>query len=84
MDCICGSFLISAVSAFYHPSFESVIPEILEGENLIQGNSLFKLSETITTFAGPSIAGILIALVGTHNLLYFNFLRIFFLEYSLA
>jgi len=71
------AFLISAVSAFYHPSFESVIPEILEGENLIQGNSLFKLSETITTFAGPSIAGILIAWVGTHNLLYFNFFTYF-------
>jgi MFS family permease len=67
------AFCLSSVSAFYHPSFESVVPEILKGENLIQGNSLFKLSETITTFIGPSIAGVLIAVIGIHNLLYLNF-----------
>lgn len=72
------AFSLSSVSAFYHPSFESIVPEILQGKNLIQGNSLFKLSETITTFIGPSIAGVLIAIIGIHNLLYFNFVTYFF------
>ncbi|MFJ7931604.1 MFS transporter [Peribacillus sp. NPDC096448] len=72
------AFLLSSVSAFYHPSFESIVPETLQGKNLIQGNSLFKLSETLTTFIGPSIAGILIAVIGAHNLLYFNFVTYFF------
>ncbi|MFC7393986.1 MFS transporter [Scopulibacillus cellulosilyticus] len=71
-------FLLSSISAFYHPSFESIVPEILQGKNLIQGNSLLKLSETITTFIGPSIAGVLISIIGTINLLYFNFFTYFF------
>ncbi|SFS46793.1 MFS transporter [Marininema halotolerans] len=66
------TFCIASVSAFYHPCFESVIPEVLQDENLVQGNSLFKLVETITTFTGPSIAGVSIALMGTANVLYLD------------
>ncbi|MBM7644586.1 MFS family permease [Scopulibacillus daqui] len=72
------AFLLSSISSFYHPSFESIVPEILKGENLIQGNSLLKLSETITTFIGPSIAGVLISMIGSINILYFNFATYFF------
>lgn len=63
-------FCLASVSAFYHPSFESVVPEVLKDKNLVQGNSLFKLAETITTFTGPSIAGLLIAIIGVANVLY--------------
>ncbi|SDX35981.1 Transmembrane secretion effector [Marininema mesophilum] len=63
-------FCIASVSAFYHPCFESVVPEVLQNDNLVQGNSLFKFVETITTFTGPSIAGVMVALLGTANVLY--------------
>lgn len=66
------AFILASISAFYHPSFESIMPEILSGDNLVQGNSFFRLSETLTSFIGPSIAGFLIAFIGNINLLYFT------------
>ncbi|MFC4077068.1 MFS transporter [Salinithrix halophila] len=70
-------FCLASVSAFYHPSFESVVPEVLQDKNLVQGNSLFKLSETLTTFAGPSIAGFLIAMMGVAHVLYIDSVSFF-------
>ncbi|AMR83362.1 MFS transporter [Bacillus thuringiensis] len=64
-----AAFTLSALAAFHHPSFESAVPEILSKEDLIQGNSFFRLSETIITFLGPAVAGIAIALFGNSNVL---------------
>ncbi|HEU4965351.1 MAG TPA: MFS transporter [Bacilli bacterium] len=58
------AFLLASVTAFYHPSFESIIPEIVEKEELVKGNSLMRLTDTMMTFIGPAIAGVSIAMLG--------------------
>lgn len=65
-----ATFILSSASAFYHPSFESVIPEMLESTELVKGNSLFKFIETFTTFIGPSIGGLLIGFLGNIETLF--------------
>ncbi|MED4129619.1 MFS transporter [Shouchella miscanthi] len=71
------AFILSALAAFHHPSFESAIPEILTKEDLIQGNSFFRLSETIITFLGPAVAGVAIAIFGNSNVLLITSLAFF-------
>ncbi len=65
-----ATFILSSASAFYHPSFESVIPEMLNSSELVKGNSIFKFIETVTTFVGPSIGGLLIGFLGNVETLY--------------
>ncbi|WJP96757.1 MFS transporter [Macrococcus bovicus] len=84
-----ATFILSSASAFYHPSFESVIPEMLPESELVKGNSVFRLIETITTLIGPSIGGILIGLLGDTEVLlitavtfFFSFISIFLIKGS--
>ncbi|SDJ06557.1 MFS transporter [Alteribacillus bidgolensis] len=63
------AFALASLAAFHHPSFESAVPEVLPHEDLIQGNSYFRLSENIITFIGPAVAGFMIAIFGNVNVL---------------
>lgn len=65
-------FSLSSISAFYHPSFETIVPQILEPEQYTQGNSLFRLAETIVNIAGPSLAGILLTIFSFTQILYID------------
>ncbi|PWK13732.1 transmembrane secretion effector [Tumebacillus permanentifrigoris] len=66
------AFLLASVSAFYHPSFEATIPQVLKREDYVKGNSYLKLMDTVITFVGPSLTGLLIAMLGVINVLVFD------------
>lgn len=51
--------------AFFDPSFDAIVPEVLPAEELPQANSLDQLVRPIALrLAGPAIGGVLIDLVG--------------------
>ncbi|MCY1028924.1 MFS transporter, partial [Mammaliicoccus sciuri] len=72
-----ATFILSSASAFYHPSFESIIPEMLDSSELVKGNSIFKFIETFTTFVGPSIGGLLIGFFGNVETLFVTMFTFF-------
>jgi MFS family permease len=62
-------FIIVAVfgmaDAFFAPAIRAFIPTVVAKENLVAGNSLLNGSSLLAMFLGPSLAGLLIAVVGT-------------------
>lgn len=62
-------FIIVAVfgmaDAFFSPALKAFIPVVIDKENLVPGNSLLNTSSLLAMFLGPSLAGLVIAWVGT-------------------
>lgn len=62
-------FIIVAVfgmaDAFFTPALKAFIPGIIPKESLVAGNSLLNTSSLLAMFLGPSLAGVLITVVGT-------------------
>ncbi len=62
-------FIIGAIfgmaDAFFLPALKAFIPGIIPKESLVAGNSLLNTSSLLAMFLGPSLAGVLIAVVGT-------------------
>lgn len=62
-------FIIVAVfgmaDAFFSPALKAFIPGVIPKESLIAGNSLLNTSSLLAMFLGPSVAGVLISVVGT-------------------
>jgi DHA3 family tetracycline resistance protein-like MFS transporter len=55
-----------AATAFFDPSFDAIVPEVLEGEALAQANSLDQLIRPVAfRLVGPAIGGPIIGLTGT-------------------
>lgn len=66
--------LVAAISAFTTPSFaakSSILPDIVgEDERVLsEANALLQAAQRITLFAGPALAGVLIAVIGAANVL---------------
>jgi MFS family permease len=53
------------LDAFFSPAMKAFIPSLLDQEKLTAGNSLLQSSYMLTKFAGPSLAGLLVAAAGT-------------------
>ena len=62
-------FIIVAIfgmaDAFFTPALKAFIPGIIPKESLVAGNSLLSTSSLLAMFLGPSLAGVLISVVGT-------------------
>jgi MFS family permease len=55
-----------AATAFFDPSFDAIVPEVLEGDVLAQANSLDQLIRPVALrLVGPAIGGPIIAIIGT-------------------
>ena len=66
--------LAAAIAAFATPSFaakSSIVPDLVgEDETLVaEANALLQAANRITLFAGPALAGVLIAAIGATNVL---------------
>jgi Transmembrane secretion effector len=59
-----ASFLFGAGGAFAFPATFSIIPRTLATERLNAGNALMESANALTSFLGPSLAGIMIAFSG--------------------
>jgi MFS family permease len=58
--------LYGAATAFFDPSFDAIVPEILPGDALAQANSLDQFVRPLALrLAGPAAGGLLIAAFGT-------------------
>jgi MFS family permease len=66
--------LAAAIAAFATPSFaakSSIVPDLIGEEETIvaEANALLQAANRITLFAGPALAGVLIAAIGATNVL---------------
>lgn len=58
--------LYGAGTAFFDPSFDAIVPELLSDDRLAQANSLDQLVRPIALrMAGPALGGVLVDAVGT-------------------
>ena len=62
-------FIIVAVfgmaDAFFSPALKAFIPAVIDKGSLVAGNALLNTSSLLAMFLGPSLAGLVIAIVGT-------------------
>jgi len=65
-------FAINAVTAFFTPTFESSIPEIVGGEQYVKALSLSRVATDIEAVAAPALAGLLVALLGLRWVFWFD------------
>lgn len=56
------SFIFGVVSGFFNPASGSIVPQLVEEEQLHTANSLIQATAQLSTFLGPGIAGGLITL----------------------
>jgi MFS family permease len=59
-----ASLIFGAGSAFAFPATFSILPRTLGEEHLNAGNALMESTNALTSFLGPSLAGIMIAVTG--------------------
>ena len=56
-------FLFGTLELFFEVAYQSFVPRIVERDQLTQGNSLLKLSDSTAQVAGPGLAGALVQLL---------------------
>ena len=61
------TLVFGVVDAFFFPAQSSIVPQIVDKENLQIGNSIIQGTAQLNRFAGPILAGILIALLGDNS-----------------
>jgi MFS family permease len=59
-----GSFLIGIIAAFFLPASTSMLPRIVESEQLEAGNAFMTLSRFGAMVLGPALGGVLVAALG--------------------
>ncbi|MEA5504569.1 MFS transporter [Halotia wernerae UHCC 0503] len=81
--------IIASIDCMSHPSFNSIIPEIVKQNELSKANSYISSAESLITIIGPLFAGVLVASIGAVNTIYLNaisflisFLIIFQIRYQ--
>jgi MFS family permease len=47
--------------AFFRPSFDGLVPELVDKQRLPEANALLGLAQSVASVAGPALAGILVA-----------------------
>lgn len=65
-------FLINAVTAFFTPTFEASIPEVVGSEQYVKALSYSRVAVDIEAVAAPAIAGLLVALLGVRWVFWFD------------
>lgn len=72
-----GQILLSINSAFFDPAIPSLIPQIVEKENLSRANSMTQFVRGISSIAGPVLGGMAVAGFGYTPVFFFNALSFF-------
>lgn len=65
-------FAINAVTAFFTPTFEASIPEVVGNEQYVQALSFSRVAVDIEAVAAPAVAGLLVALLGVRWVFWFD------------
>lgn len=78
------SFLVDLLLSLYGIADISIIPEIVEKKDLTKANSYMQMFMSVATSIGPSLAGLLLAVIGIFNSLWITFLGLLLLIVSLS
>lgn len=65
-------FAINAVTAFFTPTFEASIPEVVGNEQYVQALSFSRVAVDIEAVAAPAVAGLLVAWLGLRWVFWFD------------
>lgn len=65
-------FAINAVTAFFTPTFEAGIPEVVGNEQYVQALSFSRVAVDVEAVAAPAVAGLLVALLGLRWVFWFD------------
>jgi len=65
-------FAINVVTAFFTPTFESSIPEVVGDEQYVKAVSLSRVATDVEAVAAPALAGLLVALLGLRWVFWFD------------
>ena len=65
-------FAINAVTAFFTPTFEASIPEVVGNEQYVQALSLSRVAVDVEAVAAPALAGLLVAFFGVRWVFWFD------------
>jgi MFS transporter, NRE family, putaive nickel resistance protein len=65
-------FAINAVTAFFTPTFEASIPEIVGSEQYVKALSYSRVAVDVEAVAAPAVAGFLVAVLGVRWVFWFD------------
>ncbi|WP_419153864.1 MFS transporter [Weissella viridescens] len=65
-------FMISSADPLIHPSFQSLIPDIVSNEELVSANSIIQTIENTLSVVGPLVGGGVVTILGGYNTLWFS------------
>src|SRR5215213_4206778 len=65
-------FAINAVTAFFTPTFEASIPEVVGSEHYVKALSLSRVAVDVEAVAAPALAALLVALFGVRWVFWFD------------
>ncbi len=65
-------FTLNAVTAFFTPTFEASIPEVVGDEQYVRALSLSRVAVDVEAVAAPALASVLVALVGVRWVFWFD------------
>src|SRR2546425_886090 len=65
-------FAINAVTAFFTPTFEASIPEVVGNEQYVKALSISRVAVDVEAVAAPMLAGALVALAGLRWVFWFD------------
>jgi MFS transporter, NRE family, putaive nickel resistance protein len=65
-------FAINAVTAFFTPTFEASIPEVVGNEQYVQALSFSRVAVDVEAVAAPAVAGLLVTLFGVRWVFWFD------------
>lgn len=58
------AFCFGSVDAFFHPAYRSIMPFIVDEDNLQASNSLMQAAAQLVQTVGPGVAGIIVGSIG--------------------
>ncbi len=65
-------FLINAATAFFTPTYDSTIPEVVGREHYVRALSVSRIAVDMEAVLGPAVAGLLVSLLGLNWLFWFD------------
>ena len=65
-------FSINAVTAFFTPTFEASIPELVGDEHYVKALSISRVAVDVEAVAAPALAGLLVAFLGLRWVFWFD------------
>ncbi|MBZ0275191.1 MAG: MFS transporter, partial [Anaerolineae bacterium] len=54
-------FIFGIVSAFFYPAYSSIVPSLLDPDNIESGNALMQITTRLAMLVGPVLAGLVVA-----------------------